>query len=187
MSKRMAITLATAVALAAGTTIGVARPRHHSPTPPASTPTGQAFTDAGGTIMLTLPAGWHRTAAKTAEVAVAAPAGSATLAVDVPAMSVHPWYIPVGLVASGYVDAMRKGAVPDAVVQQSADLTVAGATARRLVIAGHDRGGAAVAGVAVLMIHDRQVYIVSCDSDAATASPARETVDRVAASVRWLK
>jgi hypothetical protein len=145
------------------------------------------FVDAKSGIALNYPTAWHNQPAKTAELAVACPACDAALQLDVPAMGWHPPFIPVGLVTTRYVDALRQSDVPDAAVQETADVQVSGATARRVTCRGHDRKGCPCIDTALVIVHSGQVYILSCDSDDAGAPTARRALDAAAASVRWTK
>jgi hypothetical protein len=156
--------------------------------PPTRKPDAvRRFTDNAAGITLTYPASWSPSTGKTAELAVADPACGATLSLDVPAMSFHPMFIPLGIVASRYVDALRESNLPDAAVQETADLTVSGATARRVTAKGHACGGAVCIDTAVVMVHKGQVFILSCDSDPASQAAARSALDATVASVRWTK
>ena len=212
MTTRMEAALAAAVVLGLAVAYGVGRSAHAraarhdrpaavTPTPTSPPPAATAataavlpFADARSGITLAYPAAWHAVPAKTAELSVAAPAAPAVLSLDVPPMPYHPFYIPLAMVQSSYLDDLRHKRLPDAVVQESTDVTVAGATARRLTARGHAAPGVAVAppgtacvDTAVLIVHDRQVYILSCDSTAAAAPVARAALDAAAASVHWTK
>ena len=145
------------------------------------------FVDSKSGISLCYPTAWRHQSAATAELAVAAPAGQACLSLDVPAMSWHPIFIPIGLVASRYVEDLRHGRMVDGTVTETVDLKVAGATARRVTTRGHDRAGATAVDTAVVIVHAGQVYILSCDSDAPGAPLARRTLDVAVGSVRWTK
>ena len=203
MTTRVWSALLATVIVAAGMSIGIVheahataarRLAHHHPLPaveptnptkPTTVPADATFADARSGITVCYPAAWRLAPAKTAELAVAAPTGSATLQLDVPAMGWHSPIIPIGLVASGYLDALRKSALPDAAVQETADLTVAGATARRLTARGHPAAGCLCNDTAVVIVHRGQVYILSCDSDDANVPVARAALDAAVASVRW--
>ncbi len=194
MTTRVWSALAVAAVVVAGVSIDLthqaraaarrSRPAELGPSVAAGTRT---FADPRSGICLTYPAAWHHQPARTAELAVADPTGRLSLSLDVPAMSWHPPFIPVGLVSSRYVDALRQDQLPDGVVRETADLKVAGATARRCTVAGHAKAGAAAVDTAVVIVHGGQVYILSCDSDAAGAAAARRVLDAAVASVQWTK
>jgi hypothetical protein len=154
---------------------------------PASSVGTCTFADPRSGIALCYPAAWQPLPAKTAELAVAAPAGRSSLSLDVPAMGWHPPFIPVGLVTTRYVDALKQDQLPDAAVQETVDLKVAGATARRVTTRGHGHDGAVCIDTAIVIVHSGQVYILSCDSDDAGTPVARHALDAAAASVRWTK
>ena len=193
MTARLASALAMVGVLATGVSIVVARQgraeRHAAaPVVAVAGPATRAYTDKAGGVTVAYPAGWHATTAATAELSVADPAETVTLRLDVPAMPFHPPFIPVGLVATRYVEALRQAQVPDAKATESADLAVPGATARRVTAAGHAAGGAtACVDTAVILVHKGQIYLLSCDSDAAHAPAARAALDAAVASVRWGK
>ena len=194
MTTRTGWALTVTAVLAVGVSIGVARTTRGGATkpPPAASATAgepqRTFTDAAAGIAVSYPAAWHPAPAKTAELNVAAPAAHASLALDVPAMSFHPPFIPIGVVASKYVEALRQGAIPDAAVRETTDLKVAGATARRVSARGHAAaGGGVLTDTAVLIVHKGQIFILSCDSDDDAAATARATLDAAVASVRWTK
>ena len=147
----------------------------------------RTFADPKSGIALSYPAAWHAQSARTAELAVGDPTGHATLSLDVPAMGWHPPFIPVGLVASRYVDALKQDQLTDGTVQETVDLKVTGATARRVTTRGHGHGGAACTDTALVIVHGGQVYILSCDSDDAGTSVARGALDAAASSLRWTK
>ena len=147
------------------------------------------FADPASGIAISYPAGWHPTTSTTAELAVTDPVGTAMLSLDVPAMTFHPIFIPLGVVASRYVADLRRAALPDAAVQETADLTVAGASARRVTARGHRPGGTGgpCVDTAVVIVHKGQVYILSCDCDAADQQATRSVLDAAVASVRWTR
>ena len=198
MTTRVWSALLTAAVVTAGVSAGIvhqargaaarrllARQPHAAVALPAAAAT---FADPSSGITLCYPTAWRATKAKTAELAVSAPAGIATLSLDVPTMTVHPWFIPIGMVTTKYVEALRQNTVPDAAVQETADLTVSGATARRVTARGHAAaGGAVCVDTAVVMVHKGQVYILSCDSDDATRPAAQSALDATLASVKWTK
>ncbi len=167
---------------------GKARAAARKPSPAAPVAVGTCtFTDPKAGIALCYPAAWHPRPAKTAELAVACPSCSASLQLDVPAMDWHPPFIPVGMVTAKYVEALKQSDLPDAAVQETTDLKVAGATARRVTTRGHARSGTPSVDTAVVIVHAGQVFILSCDSDDAGSATARHALDAATASVRWTK
>jgi hypothetical protein len=165
-------------------------PQHVAATVPASQPVATyANTSAG--ICLSYPANWKPEKAKTAAFAVAGPTGTtrgySSLSLDIPKM---PWHIkdmiPMMVVAHDYVSDLRQNQIPDAQVQQETDITVPGASARRITCAGHENGKTSI-DVAVILIHADQVYILSADSDDAGRMAARHAIDDAVASLKWTK
>ena len=86
----------------------------------------------------------------------------------------------------GYVDDLRKNEIPDAKVEETADLKVAGAPARRVKCHGHAKDKDTY-DVAVAAVHNDRVYIFSCDSDTDGYETARAALDAAVASVEWIK
>ncbi len=193
MTPRMGAVLAAAVIVTTGICIDVGRQaraaaaRRHQPVAVSTPATTRTFADPKGGISVDYPSAWRPRPAKTAELSVGDPAGIASLQLDVPAMAWHPPFIPIGMVASRYEDALRQDGMADAAVQETADLKVAGATARRATARGHAKGGGACVDTAVVIVHGGQIYILSCDSGPAGAATARRALDAAVASVRWTK
>ena len=182
--------------------VGVERHRHVKPPAPypphpavvivaaAAEPTVCMYTDAASGIRFGYPSTWVPEKAKTAVLAVEAPArvGCASLCLDVPPMplKLRLPMIPMGLVTSHYVEDLRKGQIPDAQVQESVDVSVPGASARRIVARGHENGRVRIDD-AVFLVRRGQVYILSTDSDDKGAAAARAALDSAVASVQWAK
>ena len=146
------------------------------------------YADPASGIRFGYPSSWTPVPAKTAVLAVASPAGvgCASLCLDVPPMTWHPPMIPMGIVTSRYIDDLRREQIPDAQVQQSSDVNVSGASARRVTARGHESGRVRVDD-AVILVHRGQIYILSTDSDDASAPAARAVLDAAVASVQWGK
>ncbi len=127
-----------------------------------------------------------RPPAGTTRLRAAAPDESVTLTLDVPSLPAHiPGFIPVGLVASGYVDDVRKR-MPDA-TGTPREITVPDASARRVTLSGHDAAGHAGTDDAVLMVHADRVYVLSADAGPANRSAATSALDAAVASIRWVR
>ena len=181
----------------------------HSTPPPAAPPlaaasshpasTGaavappQVFDDATDGIRFTYPGGWTAeptpsgsTRLQTVARPGAVDGGSATLSLDVPQLPAHiPGFLPIGLIAGGYVDDVRKR-LPDA-TGTPREVTVPGATARRVTSAGHDAAGRSTTDDAVLLVHDDRVYILAVDADPAARPAATAALDAAVASLHWTR
>ena len=153
----------------------------------------QAFDDATDGIRFTYPGGWTvqpSPADPTRLRAVAPPGavhgGSATLSLDVPQLPAHiPGFLPIGLIAGGYVDDVRKR-LPDATGTPT-EIRVPNATGRRVTLTGHDAAGHATTDDAVLLVHADRVYILTVDADPAARPAATAALDAAVASLRWTR
>ena len=168
-----------------------------APSQPATTPPAAAtqpsavshtFDDATTGIRFSYPANWaaQPTTGTTKLHAVASPAdGSAVLTLDVPQLPPHiPGLIPVGLVASGYVDDVKKR-WPDATGPAPAEVQVIDAQARRVALSGHDAAGHAGTDDAVLIVHGDRVYVLAVEAEPAGRPAATAALDEVVKSIQW--
>jgi hypothetical protein len=146
----------------------------------------QTFKSNPPAVQFDYPADWHPCKSATQTLILAGPAG-ASFCLDIPKLPWHiPGMIPIGLVASGYVDDLRKNLIHDAVVQEQTTFKACGTNARRITCVGHVNGKPSV-DVAVIMIHNDQVFILSTDSDDANRAVARQMLDDAVASLKWAK
>ncbi len=143
---------------------------------------------AGAGIRFSYPAGWVAQplpSTGSALLRATAPEGSIVLTLDVPSLPPHiPGWIPVGLVASGYADDVQKR-LSDATGPTPAAVTLPGARARRVSLAGHDAAGHPATDDAVVVVHGDRVYILSVDADPAGRPAAVVALDAAVASVEW--
>lgn len=161
---------------------------------PASAPVimpTKTFQNAAGGISLSYPADWKPQPAKTSVLSVAnlpsTAAGHASLSLDIPKLPWHvPGMIPIGIVTNDYASDVRKNQIPDAVVEENVTITVPDAKARRITSVGHSAGKPAI-DVAVIMVHNDQVYILSVDSDDTGRDLADKVLDAAVISVKWTK
>jgi hypothetical protein len=158
--------------------------------PPTTAPAPLATFDKDG-VKFCYPANWPGAPAKTAEFDVVAPPavchGSATLSLDVPSLPPFvPFFISAERVEGGYVKNLRKAQIPNAKIDQDASVTVCGCQGRCVKCSGLVKGTPQV-DVAVILVHARRVYILSCDSDAAGYAQARAALDLAVQSLTWTK
>ena len=159
--------------------------------PPPAVAVPQTFDDPKDGIRFVIPAGWTPqcgTSQSTTRVRVLAPPGGdgwAVLTLDVPPLPPHiPGLIPVGMVASGYVDDEKKR-IPDVTGPAPVTVTVPDARARRVALAGHDAAGAVTTDEAVVIVHADRIYILSVDAGPGGQPAARAALDAALASIAW--
>jgi hypothetical protein len=174
--------------IAAATTSPTTAPAAVPTTAPAAAPPATFNKDG---VKFSYPSNWSTAPAKTAVLDVAAPPavcrGSASLSLDVPSLPPFvPFFISAERVEDGYVKDLRKGEIPNATVDQSVAVTVSGCHGRCVKCSGLVKGAPAV-DVAVILVHARRVYILSCDSDAAGYAQARAALDLAVRSLTWTK
>lgn len=139
-------------------------------------------------ISVDLPAGWRADADGDRALRWVAPAGTAQLALDVPKLPFHiPGLLPIGQVESGYVDDVKSKRLTDGSSTELTPPRLPDANVRRVVVAGHDKGGTARREEAVLIVHGDAVYVLSCTADEADYPAAHAALDGAIASVRWTK
>jgi hypothetical protein len=106
---------------------------------------------------------------------------------DIPDIPVHiPGMVRIGLVENGYVKDLKESHA-DAHTESSADRAMGAGVKARLVESSWMQSGQAWKNVALLMIRNDNVYILSCRSDPAHAAATRADFDQVVASFRWTK
>jgi hypothetical protein len=164
------------------------------PAPPAPTAApAPPKTFNGSGFQFDYPSDWQSTKGKTAVFAITAavnPPNATTkpsLNLDIPKL---PWHLPgmitPGMVSSGYVSDLKKNQIPDAAVKEEVAITVAGETGKRVTCSGHIAGQTST-DVAVILVHQDRVYILSADSDDAGCDCARKTIDQAVATWKWTK
>lgn len=182
-------------AILMGGAFGCRAPSRSSPraaTQPAQSTSGgtiKTFRNPDTGILFMYPASWTPTKGQTTLFQVSDPdaKGSASLCLDVPHLPFHiPGMITPGAVAHGYIDDLKKNRIHDGKVDEETDIEVSGAKAKRVKVSGHENGQVSI-DVAVLIVHDDKVYILSCDSDQAGYVAARQALDGAVGSVEWIK
>ena len=143
-----------------------------------------------GAMRVAFPAGWALRCATTGETkarAVAPPVdGVAVMTLDVPVLPFHlPGLIPVGLVADGYADDVRRKLMPDAAGPPPSDVAVPDARAERVTRTGHDAAGRATVDDAVVIVHGDAVYVLAIDADPVARPAAEAALAAAVASVTW--
>jgi hypothetical protein len=138
-------------------------------------------------IQFNYPKDWTPQKGETAVFKVAAPAGLASLSLDIPEL---PPFASLGLTpkraADGYIDDLKKKRIKDAKVDENSALTAGGEKSQRVKLSGTQNGKPTI-DVAVFIVHAGKLYILSCDSDDAGYATARKTLDDAVASVQWTK
>jgi hypothetical protein len=150
------------------------------------------FDDMADGICFARPAGWiAKPLQKTSDDSVYNfndPKSSAVLHLDVPTMPYRPFAIPMWTVSMQYIGQLKKGDIPDAAADPAVDLSnIPTATARRVCCHGHSPAGLSVEDSAVLLVHDRRVFVLSVDSSATDAPKARAALDTAAATIQWTR
>jgi hypothetical protein len=150
--------------------------------------TVKTFTGPG--IQFDYPADWKPTRGNTALFAVSTPddaTAPVSISLDVPKL---PWHIPgmisVGMVASGYVSDLKKNQMPDAVIKEQSPVNVCGETGKRVTCTGHVAGKFST-DIAVFLVHNDRVYILSADANDTGCDCARKTLNASVASMKWIK
>jgi hypothetical protein len=165
---------------------------------PATNPTRAAsklsviFDDTTDGICFARPAGWiAKPPQKTSDDAVYNfndPKSSAVLHLDVPTLPFRPLTIPIWTVSMKYVGQLKSSDIPDATADPEVDLTtIPTATARRVCCHGHSPAGLPVEDSALLLVHDRRIFVLSVDSTATDAPKARAALDTAAATIQWTR
>jgi hypothetical protein len=163
----------------------------------------KSFESDAGHFGISYPAGWESFGSATSSnaehdgkqisdttVLTVVPAGAKndnqSISIDLPSLPPHiPGFIPLGLVASGYVSDLRKQH-PDLKVEESSAFTVPHAQARRICTTWKSDGRGSF-DLAVLVIHDDHILIFSADGDADRHDEIRKAFDVVVSSIQWLR
>jgi hypothetical protein len=108
------------------------------------------------------------------------------LDIEVPKLPPHiPGMIPIGSVADGYIDDLKKR-YPETHVDERIAVTVAGGNARRVVSSMKDQNRP-WRDMAVLACHSDRVYIFSADCSVEDYATTRAAFDSLVASMKWTK
>jgi hypothetical protein len=136
------------------------------------------------------PSGWKRVD-KGGDYALATvPDGSGggeeapMVAIQVPALPPHiPGFLPLGGVADGYVQDLKKR-YPDQKVDEKVAAKLDGADARRIVSSFQNRGKP-WRELALLAVHGDHVYVMTGNCDASAFDKTKSAFDALAASLKW--
>lgn len=154
--------------------------------PPIATPgvvTKSGFTAA-------CPTGW-KLLDKGGDYALAAVPKSASggendpiVAIEVPKLPPHiPGFLPLGGVAGGYVNDLKKR-YPDQKALEQSTIKLDGSDARRIV-SSFQKDGKPCRELALLAVHGDHVYVITGDCDASTFEKTKSAFDALAASLKW--
>jgi len=161
---------------------------------PASAPASVAFEGPGHDVRLAYPACWlcrHSDDYVLQLFPPNAPAGAkppdtTSIQFDIPDLPPHfPGMIKLGLIEHGYVSDLKK-AHPGLHVEESTAQTVPNAKAR-LFRCTWEAAGHPHTDVALMMIHNDRVYILSADADGDAYPGVRAAFDEMAKSIKWEK
>ena len=151
---------------------------------------GSTFTSMETGIAVTIPAGWKEAAHRQPPedekeyILVVENDAGGRISLDVPPMPAFALIIPMGRVVSGYQDDLRER-FGDVKTEENAERKVPDATAR-LVRSTWSKDGKSYSQTALLMVHNRRVYILRGDNDAASDKQTAEAFEAVAGSIRWI-
>jgi len=107
-----------------------------------------------------------------------------SLKMQVPALPLHiPGLIPVGSVANGYVDDLRKQH-PDLKVDERASVSIPNASDRRIVSTFH-QGQTAWRDMVLCIVHKDRVFLLVADCPASDYPATKAAFDAMASSLKW--
>jgi hypothetical protein len=139
------------------------------------------------------PAGWSQIKGAADEPISLVPQSQAgakdlslvpSLKMAVPDLPPHiPGMIPLGSVADGYVDDLRKQ-YPDLKVDERVVVSIPSASARRIVSSYH-RDGTAWRDIVLCIVHKDRVFLLSADCPAGDYPATRAAFDLMATSLKW--
>jgi hypothetical protein len=108
-----------------------------------------------------------------------------SVSVEIPKLPPHiPGLIPLGSVASGYVDDMKQQHAGVEIAPPAAT-KVAGANARRVVSTWKAADGKALSEDAVLTVKGDRVFIFRANADESNRDRATQVLDELLDSVQW--
>jgi hypothetical protein len=148
------------------------------------------YTDPTDGIVFDRPNGWSAGKGQTSVISFTDPKSSVQMCLDVPVLPTVARYCPIPMfkVSSDYVADLKNKAIPDATADPVVDLTtVPASSAREVCCHGHTPAGMTIQDLAVLVVHNHRIFILSVDSSAADASKARTALDRAVASIQWTR
>ena len=152
---------------------------------PSSAEADKSFEDAQHHFATVYPATW--TTRKDDANVLCASNNSAELDIAVPKLPAHiPGIIPLPAVQNGYVDDVRKR-LKNVKTTSGEPIRVAGATARKFGISGVDDSGKTKNLLVIAIVKGDHLYIVTGEAPADSFDAARDAVERVAASWKWIK
>jgi hypothetical protein len=151
---------------------------------------GGTFSHEPSAITISWPAGWEQKQFERFECAIF-PAGESSqerwISLDVPDLPIHvPGLIPIGKVANGYINDLKKKFGNDIEIKDLPPPNVPECK-QRLVRASWKKDGKQIEQTALLMVHTDHVYIIRARSPVEQEQPTRETFDAVVSSIRWRK
>ena len=107
------------------------------------------------------------------------------LKVVVPVLPLHiPGMIPVGSVANGYVNDLRKQN-PDLKVDERSVVSISGVSGRR-VVTSYTQGKAAWRDVVICIVHKDRVFLILADCPVSDYSAVRAAFDGMVSSLKWI-
>jgi hypothetical protein len=156
---------------------------------PASAPASLPWDDSAKGIKASYPADWQARSNPDYELMLI-PAGPAKderrITIDVPDLPPHlAFMIQMSRVERGYIEDLKKEH-PDLQVSDAADAHVPDSKARLIRSTWH-REKQAFDDVALLMIHDGNVYILDAQTDDAGLAAIRAAFDLIQSSIVWTK
>ena len=190
---------ATAVCLI---NVGGCQPAHQPPSSePAMTSTmpvkhdaiegeAKSFTASRGNFSTSLPDGWKQLEKGGDYVLAVTPKDSAggdgdpVVAVQYPNLPPHiPGLLPLGGVADGYVNDMKKR-FPDEKVDQREDAKLDGANARQIV-SSFQKDGNPFREIAMLSVHGDHVYVISATSPSGAFDRSQTAFNQITSKWKW--
>jgi hypothetical protein len=150
-------------------------------------PTTRPFSAPG--VTLSYPENWREVSSGDFALRLvphdAADDSDVSVSVEIPKLPPHiPGLIPLGSVASGYVDDMKQQHA-GVEIAPTAAAKVAGANARRVMSTWKAADGKALSEDAVLTVKGDRVFIFRANADEPNRERASTALDELLESVRW--
>jgi hypothetical protein len=151
-------------------------------------PNSVMFVSSAAHLRCGYPKTWH--SIPDDSILCLVPAGQAVrdghrLVIDTPDLPPHiPFLIPLGLVADGFVDDVKKR-YKDVSVSPLVDRLLDGLSAKEVDATGRDVNGIVVVR-ALLCVKGDQVFVIDTKTDAAGAAAAGRVFDAVVDSLQWI-
>lgn len=155
---------------------------------PATAPAERTFQSQQAGLRLRYPGDWSQKQSKD-DVLLLVPAAGGTdrsITLDLPKIPMHlPGAMTMPLIENGFIDDQKKHHA-GLKVEEKSDQTIAGSKAR-LVRSTWKANGKDYTDVALLIVHNDKVYILSLDADQDGFASTRAAMDKLAQSIEWLK